>query len=178
MIEQFIEKAKKIHGNKYDYSKVEYVNNHTKVCIICPEHGEFWQLPSKHLSKHGCQLCNESHLEKTIRVLLDENNIKYIYQANKKNFTWLNKQSLDFYLPDYNVAIECQGEQHYKPVDFGFNNQNKAEINFLKILENDLKKKKLCYKHNIKLFYFTNESLKNEYEFSSIKKLLKALKSI
>lgn len=34
--ENFINKAKQIHGDKYDYSKVEYVNNHTKVCIICP----------------------------------------------------------------------------------------------------------------------------------------------
>lgn len=38
---EFIEKAKKVHGNKYDYSKVDYVNNRTKVCIICPEHGKF-----------------------------------------------------------------------------------------------------------------------------------------
>ena len=37
-----IEKAKRVHGDKYDYSKVEYVNTATKVCIICPEHGEFW----------------------------------------------------------------------------------------------------------------------------------------
>ena len=47
--EDFIEKAKKIHGNKYDYSRVEYINNKTKVCIICPEHGEFWQRPNDHL---------------------------------------------------------------------------------------------------------------------------------
>ena len=41
--EKFIEKAKEIHGDKYDYSKTEYVDMHTKVCIICPIHGEFWQ---------------------------------------------------------------------------------------------------------------------------------------
>ena len=38
-LEEFIEQAKHVHGNKYNYSKVEYVNNKTKVCIICPEHG-------------------------------------------------------------------------------------------------------------------------------------------
>lgn len=38
---KFIEKAREIHGNKYDYSKVKYLNNRTKVCIICPKHGEF-----------------------------------------------------------------------------------------------------------------------------------------
>ena len=60
--DEFIAKAKKIHGDKYDYSKVEYVNNHTKVCIICPEHGEFWQIPSSHLQGKGCPKCGiENH---------------------------------------------------------------------------------------------------------------------
>lgn len=55
--EQFIKKAQQIHNNKYDYSKVEYVNNRTKVCIICPEHGEFWQTPNSHLNGNGCSSC-------------------------------------------------------------------------------------------------------------------------
>ena len=55
---KFIEKAKIIHGNRYDYSKVEYVNNSTKVCIICPEHGEFWQTPNNHnTSRQDCPKC-------------------------------------------------------------------------------------------------------------------------
>ena len=53
----FITKARQVHGDKYDYSKVEYINNSTKVCIICPEHGEFWQRPNHHLSGHGCPKC-------------------------------------------------------------------------------------------------------------------------
>lgn len=55
--ERFIERAKVIHHNKYDYSKVEYVNNRTKVCIICPEHGEFWQEPNNHLQGSECPKC-------------------------------------------------------------------------------------------------------------------------
>ena len=54
----FIDKAIKIHGYKYDYSKVEYIDSKTKVCIICPIHGEFWQRPSKHLSGQGCKKCS------------------------------------------------------------------------------------------------------------------------
>lgn len=53
----FIEKARKIHGDKYDYSKVEYKGNKVKVCIICPIHGVFWQRPNDHLSGHGCDMC-------------------------------------------------------------------------------------------------------------------------
>ena len=55
--EEFIKKSISIHGNKYDYSKVEYINDKTKVCIICPEHGEFWQTPNNHLNGNNCPLC-------------------------------------------------------------------------------------------------------------------------
>ena len=55
--EEFIAKAKKIHGNRYDYTKVDYVDSKTKVCIICKEHGEFWQTPSNHFRGHGCPKC-------------------------------------------------------------------------------------------------------------------------
>ena len=55
--EEFIKKSISIHGNKYDYSKVEYINDKTKVCIICPEHGEFWQEPHSHLKGYGCKKC-------------------------------------------------------------------------------------------------------------------------
>lgn len=56
-IENFIERATKVHNGKYDYSEVNYVNTKTKVCIICPEHGKFWQNPGDHLRGHGCPAC-------------------------------------------------------------------------------------------------------------------------
>ena len=56
--EQFLEKAAKVHNGKYDYSKVEYVDRETKVCIICPKHGEFWQSPNAHLRGKGCKRCS------------------------------------------------------------------------------------------------------------------------
>ena len=55
--EEFIEKARQVHGDKYDYSKVEYKNNKTKICIVCPIHGEFWQRPNDHLNGRGCDKC-------------------------------------------------------------------------------------------------------------------------
>ena len=55
--EKFVEKANKVHGDKYNYSKVEYINSQTKVCIICPIHGEFWQTPNAHLNGSGCKKC-------------------------------------------------------------------------------------------------------------------------
>ena len=55
--QEFIEKAIKVHGNKYDYSKVKYINNYTKVMIVCPKHGNFWISPNHHLRYKGCKIC-------------------------------------------------------------------------------------------------------------------------
>lgn len=54
---EFIERALKVHGDKYDYSSVEYLNSTTKVVILCKIHGKFLQQPSNHLAGHGCPEC-------------------------------------------------------------------------------------------------------------------------
>lgn len=64
-LDDFIKKSKAVHGNKYDYSKVEYVNSKTKVKIICPVHGVFEQKPEKHWIGHGCPLCVRQKTEET-----------------------------------------------------------------------------------------------------------------
>ena len=148
-IDEFIQKSKLIHGDKYDYSKVEYINSHTKVCIICPEHGEFWQRPCCHTNlRQGCPFCNESQSEMEIEQILCEHKILYIRQ---KRFDWLGKMSLDFYLPNYGIAIECQGKQHFESVDYFGGNESLENTK-----ERDLRKKQLCEKHNIKILYYAN----------------------
>lgn len=164
---EFIEKSKKIHGDKYDYSKVDYINSTTKVCIICPKHGEFWQTPSEHLSGHGCKKCNTSHLEKEVMLFLEENNIKYEFQ---KRFTWLGRKSVDFYLPNNKIVIECQGEQHYRPVKY-FGGEKK----YKECVKRDLEKLKECKKRNIQMVYFTHENVSNNDTYSDINELLKIL---
>ena len=63
--EEFVKVAKEIHGDKYDYSKVDYKNSATKVCIICPDHGEFYQTPNGHLQDKGCPKCGLDKLRKS-----------------------------------------------------------------------------------------------------------------
>jgi hypothetical protein len=70
--ELFIEKARKIHGDIYDYSKTKYINSGKKVTIICKKHGEFHQTPGNHLSNHGCFKCMRENLELGNRKCLDE----------------------------------------------------------------------------------------------------------
>lgn len=74
---RFISDAKAVHGYKYDYSKVEYVNSDTDVIIICPAHGEFTQRPSNHIHKrYGCPKCADrgflSHDQGRLYIMVDD----------------------------------------------------------------------------------------------------------
>lgn len=171
--EDFIEKARKVHGDKYDYSKVDYVRTHDNVTIICPIHGEFQQMPSNHLKGEGCLKCCESSLEKYISDKLNENDIKFVAQ---KRFKWLGRKSIDFYLPEYNIAIECQGIQHFEPVSFSGKTGNKQE-KFEYITKNDNEKRKLCEENGVKLYYYSNLGIEYPYQvYEDFDILLDAIK--
>lgn len=120
---EFIEKAKAIHGNKYDYSKVEYINDRTKVRIICHnrdrfgnEHGEFWQTPNSHLRGEGCPNCISYKGEEAVQNYLIDKDIKFITQFKinvPKTVRILGFLKVDFYIPSLNTIIEYNGKQHY-----------------------------------------------------------------
>lgn len=170
--EDFIKKAKTVHGDKYDYSKVVYKNSNTKVCIICPIHGEFWQSPDNHLRGKGCQKCSESKLENEIAKLLDENNIEYKQSASSKDVSFIGRQHLDFFLPKYNVAIECQGIQHFEPTDFAKRGKKWAETQYQNNLRRDKEKLEKCINNNTKLLYYSNLGIKYPYKVYEDKELL------
>lgn len=150
--DDFKKEATKIHNAKYDYSKVSYVSATLPVEIICPIHGSFFQTPNKHLSGEGCPACKMSHLENFVKNYLDIHNIRYIYQYKTD---WLGLQSLDFYLPDYNTAIECQGRQHFTKDNYYFGAKN-IDDEFNKTLNRDKIKNLKCSKNNVNILYFTN----------------------
>lgn len=301
-INEVIEKAMKIHGDRYCYDLVEYKNNKTKVCITCREHGIFWQTPHNHIDikrgcpkcnggvrltqdeannniifrlkndiilskpyihknnrsrlylkclkdgyewntiynnfvntetgcpkcsnvatltqeeveenikkrcleedcilykplkyniiqktrlhllcnkdkhkwstsynnfvncKTGCSVCKQSHLEKDIFLFLLKDNIIFEQQ---KRFKWLGRKSLDFYLPDYNIAIECQGGQH-----FNSHKRYGGEIGLNTIMKRDKEKFELCKQNNINLIYYSYKKLlPKEYHsfiFTNVEKI-------
>ena len=151
----FIEKSNLIHNNKYDYSLTNYINSKTKVKIICPKHGVFEQIPNDHINGSGCPKCKESIGEKIIRDILDWKNVFYQCQKSFDNCKNINKLTFDFYLPKYNICIEYDGEQHYKPIEFfgGSISLKKQKIRdgiktrFCK--ENDIKLIRIGYNENI-----------------------------
>ena len=156
--EEFIKKAKKIHGDKYDYSKVNYVHSKIEVEIICPTHGSFKQTPTVHLSGKGCPDCMMSKLEREIELYLKQKKTSYVHN---KTWDWLvykGNQSIDFYLPDYNAGIEAQGIQHFEDVEFF----GRGGYDFEKRVDMDENKRKLCEEHGIKMYYYSKLSKEND----------------
>lgn len=140
-----IMKSKRSDNCKYyDYSKVRYIDTNKEIEIICPIHGSFWQSPNIHAHNGKCPICKCSNLEKTTANILDKLHIRY---EREKTFKWLNRMRLDFYLSDYNIAIECQGIQHYKPTPW-FN----RNVTFEEIQARDRKKLYTCNNHGVKIY--------------------------
>lgn len=163
--EEFIQKAQQIHGDKYDYSKVNYIRTDQDVEIICKKcNKSFFQKPYKHLQKHGCPRCNQSHGETEIESFLDLKSIKYIKQHKiTGNFRNRTNIYVDFYIPEYNIFIEYNGEQHYVPIEhFG------GELQFSEQQIRDQDLKNYCIENNIKLLeisYKDNVVEKLNYNF-------------
>ena len=110
--EDFISKAREVHGDKYDYSKTEYVNNKTPICIICPEHGEFKQTPYPHLRGCGCAKCGEKvngyENGKFIYESVPLQNVAFeIYAARDIVSPDGKKISLPFFSHMFSVAVEA-----------------------------------------------------------------------
>lgn len=97
--EEVVRRFREVHGDFYDYSKVVYINDRTKVCIICPIHGEFWQEPQSHYGQRcGCPLCGvkataskrnigtEKFIEKAKQIhgdKYDYSKVKYVKSKDK-----------------------------------------------------------------------------------------------
>lgn len=162
--ETFLNKIHELGYDKYyDYSLVNYIDTNTEVEIICKKCGNHFKMkPTKHLIGQGCSYCHtKSKLHKEILSFLEKYNI--IFEEEKK-YDWMKNSltnahySLDFYLPDFNVAIECQGLQHFKSVEF-FG----GEIAYQNRLRMDNEKYELCKRNNINILYYSN--LKIDYPY-------------
>lgn len=101
---EFIEKARKVHGDKYDYSQMEYKDNHTKACIVCPKHGKFWQTPNNHLRGKGCSECARETLYDKSRRMTTE---KFIEKAREVHGDAYVYDEVDYINNHTDVCIIC-----------------------------------------------------------------------
>jgi hypothetical protein len=163
----FIEMSKKIHNDKYDYSLVNYVKSNEKVKIICPIHGIFEQVPNSHLDGQGCPICRESRGERKITNILIDYEIKYEPQKKFEECKITKQLPFDFYLTDYNICIEYDGQQHYEPINH-FGGVDK----FIKNKNTDSIKTKFCIDNKIPLIRipYTVKDVE-DYLMSRIKKI-------
>jgi len=157
--DDFLKKAKSVHGNKYEYLGFvgEYKTvDDTQIRAVCKKHGEFFQTIHAHLGGCGCVSCKSSKGETRIKDWLDLNNIPHTIQ--KKFDGCVNPETqrrlpYDFYIPHKNLLIEFDGKQHFIATDFGAANNDVTigDQMYEEIRKRDKIKNKFAKKHKINL---------------------------
>jgi len=131
--ERFVEQAKMVHGERYDYSKVNYTTTMKKVEIICKIHGSFWQKACDHIgSEAGCPCClRKNHSD--LAILLKDEFSDWNIIPNKKIWNsfgkYKSRRFCDFWMEKdgIEVIVEYDGQQHYREVRFGGMSEDKAK---------------------------------------------------
>lgn len=150
-IDKFIKKSKEVHGDKYDYSKVEYINHKCKIKLICDKFHEFEQIVDNHLRGAGCPKCNRFDIkENSLYEFIKEN---YDGQIITSNRNILDGKELDIYLPELNLAFEFNGlywhNELFKDKKYHLDKTNnclKKNIKLIHIWEDDWDNKKSIIK--------------------------------
>lgn len=117
---EFIDRAKKRHGDKYDYSKTIYTGIRNKLTIICKLHGEFEQDAANHLNGTNCPMCRYSKAELAVEDYLKEHNYTYKSQVKFNDCKGARQRlPFDFQITlknDLKILIEIDGDQHRKVI--------------------------------------------------------------
>jgi len=153
---EFINRAVQIHGDKYDYSLVDYINSRMKVELICSIHGVFEMIPNNHLMGQECPKCkNKSLGERRIAEWLNENLI--VFETQKTFYGCRNERllSFDFFIPNNKILIEFDGKQHYLPINYfgGVDTLNYIQLN-------DKIKTEFAKHNNLKLLRIRYDEIK------------------
>lgn len=142
-LNDFVDKAKLLHGTKYSYDAVEYINSTTKVTIVCPIHKEFTQVPAEHLAGKGCKKCG---IYKRSNEQLYSNE-EYIKLANEKHNSKYDYTKVKYTGAFRKVLIVCPEHGEFKQLArdhtrgsgcpsctlYGFNKKEKGVLYYLKI---------------------------------------------
>lgn len=160
--EKFVEEVKERYEDRYNILS-EYTFSNDKILVehIC---GTKWYVKARHLlSNEVCPHCKKSIGERHVEDYLKNNNIKYETQKTFDGLVYKRNLSYDFYLPEYNILIEYQGLQHYRPIE-NFN----GEEGFRQQKEKD----KLKYEYAIKNGFKLIEVDYNKKRYNAISKYL------
>lgn len=164
--DEVVKIGNKIHSKKYLYDESTYNGHSEKFKIECPLHGEFYKNYYSHIILgQGCPKCQSSKMEQELILEFVKRGIEFIHQYSPK---WLGKKKIDIFLPKYNLAIECQGSQHFYPSSlFG------GEKGFKKQILSDKDKKELCEKNYVRLIYYSSLDIDFPYKvYTNINELI------
>jgi len=143
-LEDFLLLAKEVHEETYDYSKVEYKGTNRKVKILCKKHGIFEQTPKQHYRGNGCPKCFNKKEGRVAYYLFKKAITHREYKINNKRY--------DFYVPEYNLIIERDGEQHYRSSsNFASYTKKDPAVYLKEQVRNDKHKTKLAKKEGFKI---------------------------
>lgn len=151
--QEFIEKSIKIHGDIYDYSKVEYIDCKQKIIIICNKHGEFEQTPDGHIQGHSCTFC----INKTEYKLYETLKQSYPSIITQFKQEWCKRKSylpFDFCIIELKIIIELDGPQHFQQVS----NWSSPEEQF----ENDIYKQNCANENGYSIIRLLQEDVIND----------------
>lgn len=102
-VETFVEKARKVHGDKFDYSRVKYKTSKDKVEIVCPKHGVFWQEPRHHTGGHTCEKCGKDSLAEMFAFTADE----FIQRAESVHGKRFDYSQMEYKNCQHKIKIVC-----------------------------------------------------------------------
>lgn len=111
-LKNFIDKAQKRHGGKYDYSKVEYRGSKEKVCIICPIHGDFWQYPQDHVRGNNCPFCANENRGRKQRLNIEE----FISKCNEVHGNKYDYSKVDYKNVNTKITIICPKHGEFEQI--------------------------------------------------------------
>lgn len=163
--EEIIKRCKEL---SLEYVRRESRNGESYILFICPKHrnrgvqGISWT----HLKNttNGCVYCTSSAGENKIRNALTELQVNFTEQKTFRECVYIKELKFDFYLEDYNIAIEYDGQQHFEPVDFSGKGIEYAKDVFLLTKHRDKIKDDYCDCNNIRLIripYMEFENIPN-----------------
>ena len=176
---EIIQGFRKVHGNKYDYSKFEYVNWNRKGIIICPKHGEFKQSSNNHLGGRGCPFCTLKS-QGEVKILLEKYFSDFNIKCGKKIWNsyknYNHRRYCDFWLEKdgLKIMVEYDGETHFVPIRFNGISFKKAQENFKNYQLKDKLDAEFCRENGIILHRIKYDEDKEE----SVKRLKKTIQQL
>lgn len=140
--------------NNFTYVDRIIKNHQTYIGFYCNKHKDMgiqYKSITNVEKNTGCIYCNNFKTEKLVGVILDKYNISYIRQKRFSDCKDKYTLPFDYYIPQYKIAIEYDGEQHFKPIRFHGLNEQKAIEEFKKCKLRDQIKTEYCKNNNILL---------------------------